>query len=140
MTEQQNDDTHPLELDYPDGETLPEESPLDGDQDDAEDPRLETTIHPRNPNDDPGHRALCGERRTAPGRQVQEGVRVTGVCASCSGRFDLHEDGSLTLHAAAAIEERKGPIRRPAAACRDPGRSGYATTFALLAQSGALPW
>ena len=24
---------------------------------------------------------------------VQEGVRVTGVCASCSGRFDLHDDG-----------------------------------------------
>ena len=46
LTEQQNDDTHPLELDYPDGETLPEESPLDGDQDDEEGPRLDDDDSP----------------------------------------------------------------------------------------------
>jgi len=31
----------------------------------------------------------------------------SGVCAACSGRFELHDDGNLTLHASAEIEQRE---------------------------------
>ncbi len=30
-----------------------------------------------------------------------------GVCAACSGRFELRDDGSLSLHEAAAVDERE---------------------------------
>ena len=36
--------------------------------------------------------------------------RASGVCAACSGRFDLHEDGLLTFHDSAAIDEREAVV------------------------------
>ena len=38
---------------------------------------------------------------------VHEGTPSTGVCAACSGRFDVREDGSLSFHEAADIDERE---------------------------------
>ncbi len=38
---------------------------------------------------------------------VEEGDPATAVCAACSGRFPLTEDGSLSLHDSAAVEERE---------------------------------
>ena len=33
--------------------------------------------------------------------------RASGVCAACSGRFELREDGSLWFHESAEIDERE---------------------------------
>ena len=41
---------------------------------------------------------------------VAQGDPATGVCAACSGRFPLTEDGSLSFHASAAVEARE-PVR-----------------------------
>ena len=32
---------------------------------------------------------------------------VTGVCAACSGRFELRSDGTLSLHEAAGVDTRE---------------------------------
>ena len=32
---------------------------------------------------------------------------ASGVCAACSGRFELREDGSLSFHESAEIDERE---------------------------------
>jgi hypothetical protein len=32
---------------------------------------------------------------------------ATGVCPACSGRFELHHTGVLSLHDAAEVEERE---------------------------------
>ena len=33
--------------------------------------------------------------------------RTTGVCMTCSGRFEVEEDGRLVAHATAAADERE---------------------------------
>ena len=35
------------------------------------------------------------------------GDPATGVCAACSGRFELRGDGTLSLHEAAAVGARE---------------------------------
>ena len=35
------------------------------------------------------------------------GDPATGVCAACSGRFELRADGTLLLHEAAPADERE---------------------------------
>jgi hypothetical protein len=35
------------------------------------------------------------------------GTQKTAVCGACSGRFELREDGSLSFHEAAAVDERE---------------------------------
>ncbi len=32
---------------------------------------------------------------------------TTGVCAACSGRFELRGDGTLSMHEAAGVDERE---------------------------------
>jgi hypothetical protein len=57
---------------------------------------------------DIGHCAGSGaepERRSI--RQAAEGVS-TGVCPACSGRFELHPTGVMSLHDAAEIDQREG--------------------------------
>ena len=38
---------------------------------------------------------------------VEQGDPATAVCAACSGRFPLTEDGSLSFHDSAALEARE---------------------------------
>ena len=38
---------------------------------------------------------------------VEQGDPATGVCAACSGRFPLTEDGSLSFHDSADLEARE---------------------------------
>jgi hypothetical protein len=35
------------------------------------------------------------------------GAQRTAVCGACSGRFDVREDGSLSFHDAAPVDERE---------------------------------
>lgn len=54
---------------------------------------------------DMGHCAGSGAEPIAD--SVEEGDPATGVCAACSGRFPLGDDGSLSYHEAASIEQRE---------------------------------
>lgn len=55
---------------------------------------------------DIGH---CAGSGGAPieGTAREQGGASTGVCAACSGRFELRDDGSLSLHASASVDERE---------------------------------
>jgi len=35
---------------------------------------------------------------------------TSGVCAACSGRFGLRQDGSLSFHDSAEIDEREAAV------------------------------
>ena len=54
---------------------------------------------------DLGH--CAGSGATPIDGTVRDGEPGTGVCAACSGRFELRDDGSLSLHEAAAADERE---------------------------------
>ncbi len=38
---------------------------------------------------------------------------ATGICAACSGRFELRSDGTLAFHEAAPVEEREALVVEP---------------------------
>ena len=56
---------------------------------------------------DMGHCAGSGSEPAHGSIQTPAEEVSTGVCPACSGRFALHGNGVLTLHAAADIDERE---------------------------------
>ncbi len=56
---------------------------------------------------DIGHCAGSGAEPSHGSIETTEGEASTGVCPACSGRFDLHPSGVMTLHDAAEIEQRE---------------------------------
>ena len=141
LSEQPDDDTHPLELDYPDGETLAEERPLDadgdheGDQPDDDDhPGSRVTIP------DIGH--CAGSGAPPVDDTIREGEPATGTCAACSGRFDLRDDGTLALHAAAPVENgrRRSSRRAPRRPRNAPAERLRYDLRPLSSVGRAPPW
>ena len=55
---------------------------------------------------DLGHCAGSGARPIE-GTARDDASGRTAVCGACSGRFELRDDGSLSLHESAATEERE---------------------------------
>ncbi len=59
---------------------------------------------------DLGHCAGSGAQPIDETVEVERGT-TTAVCGACSGRFELRPDGTMTLHAAAAVEDRESSDR-----------------------------
>ena len=55
---------------------------------------------------DIGHCAGSGAQPIE-GTEAAEQEMTTAVCGVCSGRFQLRPDGTVALHAAAAVEDRQ---------------------------------
>ena len=66
---------------------------------------------------DIGHCAGSGSP-PVPGSERDEGGAKSGVCPACSGRFELHHTGDVSLHDAAEIDDREA---WPESSCRDEG-------------------
>jgi len=56
---------------------------------------------------DIGHCAGSGAQPITATTSEAAGEAGSGVCPACSGRFELREDGSLSLHESAEIDERE---------------------------------
>ena len=74
---------------------------------------------------DIGHCAGSGAEPAHGSVQTGEGGASTGVCLACSGRFELHPSGVMTLHDAAEVEQREVlEGRTPESARSNPRRAG----------------
>ena len=56
---------------------------------------------------DIGHCAGSGAPPVEGSERDEENAAKSGVCPACSGRFELHHTGVVTLHDAAEIEDRE---------------------------------
>jgi hypothetical protein len=56
---------------------------------------------------DLGHCVGSGTEPAQDTVREETGGTATGVCPACSGRFELHHTGVLSLHDAAEVEERE---------------------------------
>ena len=59
---------------------------------------------------DIGHCAGSGAQPIEGSGCAEPGI-TTAVCGVCSGRFELRPDGTMMLHAAAAVEDRESSER-----------------------------
>ena len=56
---------------------------------------------------DLGHCAGSGAPPVESSERDEEDGARTGLCPACSGRFELHHTGVVSLHDAAEIDERE---------------------------------
>jgi hypothetical protein len=56
---------------------------------------------------DIGHCAGSGAEPAHGSIQTAEDGAPSGICPTCSGRFELHPSGAMSLHDAAEIDQRE---------------------------------